>query len=496
MHPFADMRNENIKFNATPLLTKVNSKFTFESEIFKALRSFHGKIKTKNHQQYLNFKNNSTTHITCTNNQKKLINNNIAKLNKYYSTNQNTNQINKYNFKSSLISDIIKNNSEKKKCPDKKSEDNIIKRKTNNFPLNIIRTSFNNNIKNPNNLKIEINPNKINYFNTQTNNNINEKKKAKIQKLKNEINKKNNNIKLVNNHINIHRIFKAHPNKINFLNKKNSVLNNYENNSCRKENKNKSNYNINIFNSENNNYDIYKKNDSKLESKVYNNICQNFIKYKKNKKKFLSVNNLNEKNSKCTISPNINRNKTKNILFSKIKNNYTNFYSLVNSEKSLNIKFNTVNNDHSNKNNILKKIPFKTQISFYKPSNCDISRDTKNNNNKNLDKNNLAKNPTYHKNHNSSDNKYLTNNKNNNSYDNNKFVCQSNDRLAISNKKINNYNNLILNINEDNNCCEISNSDYKNKLSQIRYKTEGLLNVYYKLYKMISSDNRIKKNDV
>ena len=84
MHPFSDMRNENIKFNAAPLLTKVNTKFTFESEIFKALRSFHNKINEKNNQQYLNFKNNSTTHITCTNNQKKLINNNIDKINKNY----------------------------------------------------------------------------------------------------------------------------------------------------------------------------------------------------------------------------------------------------------------------------------------------------------------------------------------------------------------------------------------------------------------------------
>ena len=500
MHPFSDMRNENIKFNAAPLLTKVNTKFTFESEIFKALRSFHNKINEKNNQQYLNFKNNSTTHITCTNNQKKLINNNIAKINKNYSTNQNsnTNQINKYNFKSSLISDILKNNSDKKKCPYKKSEENIVKRNTYNFPLKIYKTSFNNNAKNPNNLKIEINTNKINYFNTKSNN-INEKKKSKIQKLKNEINKKNNNIKVVNNHINIHRIFKDHPNKINIMNKKNSVLNNYENNSCRKENKNKYNYNINIFNSNNNNYDICKNNDSKLENKVYTNICQNFIKYKQNKKKFLSVNNLNDKNCKCTISPNINRNKTKNIISSQINTNYINFYSLVNSEKNLNIKFNTINNEHSDKNNILKKIPFKTQISFYKPSIRDIIRDTKNNNNRNLDKNNLAKNPKYPKNNNSSDNKYLikNKNKNNNSYNNNKLISQSNGKLTISNKKRNYFNNLILNSNDNNNFCDISNSDYKNKLSQIRYKTEGLLNVYYKLYKMISSDNiELKKNDV
>ena len=280
------------------------------------------------------------------------------------------------------------------------------------------------------------------------------------------------------------------------MSKKNSVFNNHENNTCRKENKNKSNYNINIFNSKDNNYDICKNNDLKLENKIYTTISKNFLKYKQNKKKFLSLNNLNDKNSKCTLSPNINKNKTNNILSSKINTHYINFYSLVNSEKHLNIKFNTVNNDHSNKNNILKKIPFKTQISFYKPSILDISRDTKNNNHQKLDKNNLAKNPAYHKNNNSSDNKYLTNNKNSNSYDN-KLICQSNDKLTIKSKRKNNYNNLILNINDNNNCCEISNSDYKNKLSQIRYKTEGLLNVYYKLYKMISSDNtNLKKNDV
>ena len=157
MHPFADMRNENIKFNATPLMTRVNTKFTFESEIFKVLKSFHSKMNEKNNQQYLNFKNNSTTHITCTNKQKKLINNNIAKLNKYYSTNKNSNtsQINKCNFKSSLINNIIKNNSDKKKSPYKKSEENITKRNSNNFPLKIYKTSFNNNIKNSNKLKIE-----------------------------------------------------------------------------------------------------------------------------------------------------------------------------------------------------------------------------------------------------------------------------------------------------------------------------------------------------
>ena len=85
------------------------------------------------------------------------------------------------------------------------------------------------------------------------------------------------------------------------------------------------------------------------------------------------MNNLNDKHCKCIISPNINRNKTKNIISSQINTNYINFYSLVNSEKNLNIKFNTVNNEHSDKNNILKKIPFKTQISFYKPSIRDIS---------------------------------------------------------------------------------------------------------------------------
>ena len=499
MHPFADMRNENIKFNATPLMTRVNTKFTFESEIFKVLKSFHSKMNEKNNQQYLNFKNNSTTHITCTNNQKKLINNNIAKLNKYYSTNKNsnTNQINKCNFKSSLINNIIKNNSDKKKSPYKKSEENITKRNSNNFPLKIYKTSFNNNIKNSNKLKIEINPNKINYLNTQTNNNINVKKKAKIQKLKNEINKKNNNIKIVNNHAKIQRIFKDHLNKISIFNKKNRVFNNYENISCRKENNNKLNYNINILNSKNNNYDICKNKDSKLENKVFTNLCQSFLKYKKNKKKFLSLNNLNDKNSKSTISPNINRNKTKNILSSKINTNYINFYSLANSEKNLKIKFNTVNNEHSVKSNILKKIPFKTQISFYKSSIYDISLNNKNNNNKNLDRNNLAKNPINTKNHISSDNKYLINNKNknNNSYDNNKLICQSNEKLTISHKQRNNYNNLILNNND--NFCEISNSDYKNKLSQIRYKTEGLLNVYYKLYKMISSHNiELKKNDI
>lgn len=497
MNAFVDMRNDNIKFNATPLLNKIDTKFAFESEIFKALKSFHNKINGKKHQQSLNFKNNSSTHISCTNNKKKLINNNITILNKYDSTKQNfnTNQINKYNFKSSLINDIIKSNSNKNKCSNKNSEDNIVKRNINNFPLRIYKTSFNSNIKNPNKLKIEVGANNINYFNTQSNNNFsnksNNKKKTKIQKIKNENNKSNYNINVVTNYNYNHRIFKKHPNKINILNK-NSVFKNYENNSCRKENKNKFNYNINIFNSNNNNYDICKNNDSKL----YNNICRSFIKYKQNKKKFLSVNNLNEKISGFFKSPNIKRNKTKNIISSKINNNYVNFYSLINSEKNLKIKFNTVNNAHSNKNNILKKITFKTQNSFYKPSISDINKDTKNKNNKNLDKNNLVKNPTYPNNCNSCDNKYLTNIKNSNSYGNNKFICQSNDKLTINNKRRDNYNNIVLNINDNNNCYEISNSDYKSKLSQIRNKTEGLLNTYYKLYKMISSDNiEYNKND-
>ena len=66
-----------------------------------------------------------------------------------------------------MISDILKNNSDKKKCPYKKSEENIVKRNTYNFPLKIYKTSFNNIAKNPNNLKKEINTNKINYFNNK-----------------------------------------------------------------------------------------------------------------------------------------------------------------------------------------------------------------------------------------------------------------------------------------------------------------------------------------
>ena len=196
MYSFSDKRSDNIKFNVSPLLTKVEAKYTFGSEIIKTLNSFNNKKNKISQQQYLDF-NNSSNHISTTK-APKSAKRNINIFNIYNNNNQNN--INKYNFKSSLINDILKDDSNKKKSYIKFDNDIIRKsnKYNNKYQLRNNKTTSYINSNKPNNLNINISHNnKSNYYIKNSKNlfnkQINERNKIDIQKLKTEIIKQNNN---------------------------------------------------------------------------------------------------------------------------------------------------------------------------------------------------------------------------------------------------------------------------------------------------------------
>ena len=463
MHTFANKNNENIKFNLSPLVTKINTRYSFESEIIKTLSFFNNK---KNKYNLIN----SSTHKTTINPQSAKI------INTSCNTKNNNVQKNiiKYNFKSSLINDILKDNINKI---------NKFKNKVNQSNNNIKKFNSINN-KKSNNLCINIDNNANNYFCNYSNKlfshkNI-EKNKLGIKKIKNEINKYNDKKQIISSNKTNHNLQKNNKsNKLYNISNLNNKISSY-NNTCRnyfnQKQKDKSNRNKQKKNSINiiNNYSIRTTNNSYV--KINNNRKNNNI---------ILIDKIKKSYRNSLISSDNNKNKifsykTDIPLSSKLNNNFNlNYYTLnsLNSEKFISNEYHTIDNNthHIKRHNInifnifdnsdlIKKKASKTFSGFYKHSSKNIKDHKKNNKKYNIkrNKNNYYNLHIYQNNHNYYTNKYSPKIKDDN------FIINDSEKNQ-------NY------IHTDNN-----KFDYKDKLSKIKEKAEGLFENYSKLLKLFT----------
>ena len=184
MYTFGKKMSDNIKFNLSPLITRINTKYSFESEIIKNLNFFNSE----------NFKQN----ILNTSIHKSTLRPQSEK-NKLYNNKNTINKQNittKSNYKPSSIDNTLKDN-------------NYFKTQINynTNKCNSIRS------KKPSNLSININNNTNNFYYNCSNNLFNDKiierNKREIYRVKTEISKYEykktniNNNNNVNNNINL-----------------------------------------------------------------------------------------------------------------------------------------------------------------------------------------------------------------------------------------------------------------------------------------------------
>ena len=458
MYTFHNKINENIKFNLSPLITKINTRYSFESGIIKTLSFFNNKNVKQN---IINSSIHKSTSLR-------------PKSEKNINTSYNNGKQNiKYNIK------LISNNNTLKHDINRNNERLNNKNKSNkNKNYNSI------NSKKPSNLSININNHTNNYYYNYSNNLFNDKiierNKREIQIIKTEISKYN------------HKKSNNDNNKANYIintetnNKSNKLFNITNiNNKLYSYNTNRNYFNKKLINKSNYNS---KTKSSKCNTKY--NIKTNSYSKMNNKKKenngilIVKSNNIN-KDSLISLNSNNKfsyRNNTPSS--SKVNNNYNiNFYTLnsINSEKILLNEYHTldnnvhhhkkyiINNFNVNENNdLINKKASKTYNGFFKPSSKNIDEEDKKKNNKEykikivdekINKNNFDNLHIYPNNHNYYEYKYSDKN-------------TSKDNI-LKNKDKNNYLHY-----------EVGNYDYKDKLSKIKEKTEGLLEKYSKLLKL------------
>jgi hypothetical protein len=475
MNAFGQKMSENIKFNLSPLITRISAKYSFESEIIKTLSFFNNK----------NFKQNilnSSTHKSTLRPQ--------SEKNKLYYNKNTINKQNittKSNYKPSPIDNTLKDN-------------NYFKTQTN------YNTNKCNSIKpkKPNNFSININNNTNNFYYNCSNNLFNDKiierNKRDTRRIKTEISQHENKKTYINNNNNVNNNINAQNNKNksnNIGNLKNKIYSyNTNRNYFNKKQKEKfiNNNSINIKSSKNS---INK--NIKFTTKINNNsqlkINNNKSKVNNKKRNILIPSNNNQNN-------NIISYKTYIPLSSKVNNNYNiNFYALnsINSDKLLyneNVNGNEYhtleNNMHGFKKFIINNFNLCDDDNFElinkkasKTYNNGFFRDySRKNNNKDNKKNNNNKDYKIKIfdekiNEDKFDNLHIYPN-NHNYYE---FKINENDKFNKSIKK----NNYIIHT-------DSNKYDYKGKLSKIRQKTEGLLDHYSKLLKLFAENKKDVNN--
>ena len=442
--------NENIKYNLSPLSTKENSKYLFQSEIFKTL-SFFNNIKDKNN--LVNFYDSSTCR-TVSKKPKSSKNKNSSYAN--HTNNSDKSNIIKYNFKYSQINNIIKESLHKKYS--NLNIDTCLTYKNNkeeNKKQNLLN---NNNInhKKFNNLNININNNTNNYYYNYSNNLFNVKAKGRNISETQRIKTQNSNHNYKKQNINIYSPKSQNKNLFN------QKCKNKINNSLIKQSKN---HIINLNSHINTKYNMNNKNN--LYSSIH-----------KNKK---IKNKANNHNIYIFTSDLAYSNKFK--LYKQ--------YHTISHNSSKNLKLNK--NNYFDKNEVKKKMN-KSNSSFFKCLTLNNNEDFKINVKKNEIKNE----------------KYIYNNYNTYQNQNSKYIYNTNNYLNkdkyknifilndINNNKKNNNNKKIKDKISKNDCkkeknCNNNifshvdyNTKYKNQLTEIKEKTEGLLENYSKLLFLFS----------